>query len=115
VEDAENDRSQVFASNGTLIETWGALSSGEGEFDFTTIGWGGYNEAAIAFDPDCAFYVTDTCNHRIQKFGPDRSFLTAWDREGQAAGHSSPPSTWSWVGKAGSTSSTPSALTARSW
>jgi len=82
VADADNNRFQIFAPDGSFLEAWGISGSGEGEFDFTTLGWGGHDEAAIAFAPDGSFYVTDTGNHRIQKFGPDRRFLTAWGNEG---------------------------------
>jgi DNA-binding beta-propeller fold protein YncE len=86
VADGSNNRFQIFAPDGRLLEAWGTKGSGEGEFDFTTIGQGGYDQAAIAFAPDGAFYVTDPGNHRIQKFGPDRDFLTAWGSEGHEAG-----------------------------
>ena len=86
VADGDNNRFQIFAPDGSLLEVWGTAGSGEGEFDFTTIGWGGHDEAAIAFALDGTFYVTDTGNHRIQKFGPDRGFLTAWGSEGRQAG-----------------------------
>jgi DNA-binding beta-propeller fold protein YncE len=91
VADGDNDRFLIFAPDGSLLEAWGTAGSGEGEFDFTTIGWGGYDEAGIAFAPDGAFYVTDTGNHRIQKFGPDRGFLTAWGSEGQDTGQFDTP------------------------
>jgi DNA-binding beta-propeller fold protein YncE len=91
VADADNDRFQIFAPDGTFLEVWGTSGSSEGEFDFTTVGWGGYPEAAIAFAPDGTFYVTDTGNHRIQKFGPDRDFLTAWGSEGTEPGQFDTP------------------------
>ncbi len=81
VADGDNHRIQIFAPDGSFLETWGTSGSGEGELDFTTIGWGGYNEGAIAFAPDGSFYIADVGNHRIQKFGPDRQFLTAWGSE----------------------------------
>src|SRR5688572_6026312 len=49
VADADNNRFQIFAPDGSFLEVWGASGSDEGEFDFTTVGWGGYDEAAIAF------------------------------------------------------------------
>jgi DNA-binding beta-propeller fold protein YncE len=91
VADADNNRFQIFAPDGSLREVWGASGAGEGEFDFTTVGWSGYDEAAIAFAPDGSFYVTDTGNHRIQKFGPDRRFLTAWGSKGQESGQFDTP------------------------
>jgi len=91
VADGDNDRFLIFAPDGSLLEVWGTAGSGEGEFDFTTFGWGGYDQAGIAFAPDGAFYVTDTGNHRIQKFGPDRGFLTAWGSEGREPGQFDTP------------------------
>jgi DNA-binding beta-propeller fold protein YncE len=91
VADADNNRFQIFAPDGSLREVWGASGSGDGEFDFTTLDWGGDDEAAIAFAPDGTFYVADPGNHRIQKFGPDRSFLTAWGSEGQEPGQFGTP------------------------
>ncbi len=91
VADGDNNRFLVFAPDGSLLDAWSTPGSGDGEFDFTTIGWGGYDEAAIAFAPDGAFYVTDTGNHRIQKFGPDRRFLTAWGSKGRGAGQFDTP------------------------
>jgi DNA-binding beta-propeller fold protein YncE len=86
VADADNNRFQIFAPDGSLLDVWGKGGSGEGEFDFTTYNWGGYDEAAIAFAPDGTFYVADLGNHRIQKFGPDRGFLTAWGSDGREPG-----------------------------
>jgi streptogramin lyase len=81
----------AIAPDGSLLEAWGTSGSGEGELDFTTVGWGGYDEAAIAFAPDGTFYVTDAGNHRIQKFGPDRGFLTAWGSKGRESGQFDTP------------------------
>jgi DNA-binding beta-propeller fold protein YncE len=91
VADGDNDRFQIFAPDGSLLEVWGTSGSGDGEFDFTTFGWGGYDQAAIAFASDGTFYVTDTGNHRIQKFAPNRSFLAAWGSEGHQAGQFATP------------------------
>jgi DNA-binding beta-propeller fold protein YncE len=91
VADADNNRFQIFAPDGTFLEAWGTPGSGEGEFDFTTVDWGGNDETAIAFAPDGSFYVADPGNHRIQKFGPDRTFLTAWGSEGQEPGQFGTP------------------------
>jgi DNA-binding beta-propeller fold protein YncE len=82
VADGDNDRFQIFAPDGNLLEVWGISGSGEGEFDFSTSGWAGYQHGAVAFAPDGSFYVAETGNHRIQKFGPDRTFLTAWGGKG---------------------------------
>jgi tripartite motif-containing protein 71 len=86
VVDGDNHRFQIFAPDGSLFEVWGASGSGEGELDFTTPGWAGYEHGAVAFAPDGTFYVADPGNHRIQKFGPDRAFLTAWGVKGTEPG-----------------------------
>jgi DNA-binding beta-propeller fold protein YncE len=91
VADGENNRFQIFDSDGSLLEVWGTTGSGEGEFDFTTIGFGGYDQGAVAYAPDGTFYVADPGNHRIQKFGPDRRFLTAWGSEGRDPGQFDTP------------------------
>jgi DNA-binding beta-propeller fold protein YncE len=81
VPDAAFDQYQIFAPDGTYLESWGASGSGEGEFDFSCsdIPYG-----SIAFDASGAFYVLDSGNDRIQKFGPDRTFLTSWGSDGSA-------------------------------
>jgi DNA-binding beta-propeller fold protein YncE len=86
VTDGDHDRFLIFSPDGGLIESWGETGSGEGQFDFTTRGWGGYPHGAIAFAPDGGFYVADPGNFRIQRFGPDRRFLTAWGSEGTEPG-----------------------------
>jgi DNA-binding beta-propeller fold protein YncE len=91
VADADNNRFQIFAPDGSLRKVWGTSGSGDGEFDFTTLDWAGYDQAAIAFAPDGTFYVADTGNHRIQKFGADRGFLTVWGSEGQEPGQFGTP------------------------
>jgi sugar lactone lactonase YvrE len=91
VADADNDRFQIFAPDGTFLEAWGTPGSGDGEFDFTTVDWGGNDQAAIAFAPDGSFYVADPGNHRIQKFGPDRTFLAAWGSAGTEPGQFGTP------------------------
>ena len=91
VADGDNDRFQIFGPDGTFLEVWGTSGSGEGQIDFETVGWGGYDEGAIAFAPDGTFYVADIGNHRIQKFGPDRRFLTAWGSKGQEPGQFDTP------------------------
>jgi tripartite motif-containing protein 71 len=91
VADGDNDRFQIFAPDGILLEAWGTSGSGEGQIDFETVGLGGSDEGAIAFAPDGTFYVADVGNHRIQKFGPDRDFLTAWGSKGREPGQFDTP------------------------
>jgi len=86
VADGDNHRFVIFAPDGSVVDMWGTKGSGQGEINFTTSGWGGYYEGAIAFDADGAFYITEPGNHRVQKFGPDRKFLVAWGTEGRKPG-----------------------------
>jgi DNA-binding beta-propeller fold protein YncE len=71
----------IFAPDGTFLEAWGARGSGEGEFNFqcSGVGLGG-----VAFDAAGNIYVADAGNQRVQKFGPDRAFITNWGSAGTA-------------------------------
>ena len=81
VVDTLNQRVQVFAPDGTFVDSFGASGHGPGEFanpndddeQFTADGpWG------IEIDQEGNIYVADTWNHRIQKFGPDLDFVLEW-------------------------------------
>ena len=45
-----------------------------------------YMPSAIAVDGAGNLYVLDTGNHRVQKFGPDGSYLATYGRQGQGPG-----------------------------
>jgi len=76
---------RIFAPDGAALETWSGSGGDEGQFDFSAVGWQGiYGD--IAFDTDGTFYVADTGNHRVQKFGPDRDFLMSWGGNGDGEG-----------------------------
>jgi hypothetical protein len=83
VPDGLNSRFQIFAPDGTFLETWGTEGSEGGQFDFPL---GGYGYGTVVWDAEGNFYVTDSGNYRIQKFGPDRTFIMAWGSQGQDAG-----------------------------
>jgi sugar lactone lactonase YvrE len=72
---------RVLSSDGVVLEAWGTSGSGEGEFEFTC---SGLALASVAFDQAGNIYVADSGNHRIQKFAPDRTFLTSWGGAGAA-------------------------------
>jgi DNA-binding beta-propeller fold protein YncE len=86
VPDSGHDRFLLFAPDGTFLEAWGATGSGPGQFRFTDPLAATFGSGGVAFDATGNFYVADTGNHRIQKFGPDRAFITAWGSEGAGAG-----------------------------
>jgi tripartite motif-containing protein 71 len=81
VPDGRNGRFQIFSPDGAFLEAWGAPGSDDGQFNFVEPGFGGYGQGAITFDAAGNFYVVDTGNYRVQKFDPDRRFLTAWGGE----------------------------------
>jgi DNA-binding beta-propeller fold protein YncE len=87
VSDAYRDRFQILTPDGTFIETWGASGDGEGEFEFFSQRSAlGSPYGDVAFDAAGSIYVLDTGNHRVQKFGPDRTFVLAWGTEGTEDG-----------------------------
>ena len=86
IPDAHYDQFLIFDPDGTFLEAWGQSGSELGEFEFTSPenpspGYGG-----VAFDAAGNIYVLDTGNYRIQKFAPDRSFLTTWGGKGNDTG-----------------------------
>lgn len=86
VPDGRNGQFQIFAPDGTLLEVWGISGNAQGQFNFMEAGFGGYGQGSVTFDADGNFYVVDTGNYRVQKFGPDRQFLTAWGVKGSGDG-----------------------------
>ena len=87
VADSGNNRVQVFDANGTFVREWGStckLDTGEGCVDG---GRGQFNEPwGIAVGDDGSVYVSDTWNHRVQKFTPDGQFVTTWGTFGSTGG-----------------------------
>jgi len=80
VADSRNNRIQKFAPDGRLLLTWGTL----GTLDTNNAGPGNFNEPwGVAVGPDGSLYVTDTWNHRVQKFDANGQFLTMWGHFGQ--------------------------------
>ena len=84
VADGQNSRFQIFAPDGTFLDSWGTPGRGEGEFDFTNQDRD--PSGAVAFDPAGNIYVADPGNHRVQKFDPNRLFLSSWGSEGTGPG-----------------------------
>jgi DNA-binding beta-propeller fold protein YncE len=78
------DRFWVLDRDGKLVETWGQSGSGNGQL--LLHGALGSAFGSIAFAPDGGFVVGDTGNHRVQRFGPDRSFKGAFGTFGTGNG-----------------------------
>ncbi len=79
VADSRNHRIKHLDINGNLLQEWGGFADGIAE----PAGWGKFNEPwGIALDSDGNVYVTDTWNHRIQKFNNEGRFLLTWGKNG---------------------------------
>ena len=57
----------------SLSKSWGNEGTDNGQFDFPS---------GVAVDIDGNVFVTDTQNHRIQKFTNDGDFLSKWSIKG---------------------------------
>ncbi len=80
VADSRNHRVLHMDTSGNILHEWGTYADGVG----TPIGEGTFNEPwGIAIAPDGSVYVTDTWNHRVEKFTAEGKFLTAWGTFGQ--------------------------------
>jgi outer membrane protein assembly factor BamB len=86
VADGALNQFQIFAPDGTFVETWGTPGSGDGQFNFLRANSDGDTFGAVTFAPDGSFYVADEGNFRIQKFDRDRNFLFAWGSAGTGDG-----------------------------
>jgi aldose sugar dehydrogenase len=70
VADTDNNRIQVFSSNGTFISKWGEYGGGNGTLRFPE---------GIAVDSSSGnVYVADTDNNRIQVFSSNGTFISKW-------------------------------------
>jgi sugar lactone lactonase YvrE len=80
VADSRNHRIQHLATDGTVLQTWGGFADSsqgkppEGMFNEP---WG------VAVAPDGSVFVSDTWNHRVQKFTSDGKFIKTWGVSGQ--------------------------------
>ena len=91
VADSRNHRILRIASDGTLLNEWGTYAA----IDYFSgavspqealkqAPLGTFNEPwGVAVGPDGSVYVTDTWNHRIQKFTADGKPVKAWGQYGQ--------------------------------
>lgn len=88
VADSRNHRIQHIAADGSVIKAWGAF----GDVNAGSGTNGAFNEPwDVAIGKDGSVYVSDTWNHRIQKFTADGKFLMKWGFFGQGE---SPEAFW---------------------
>ncbi|MBI5305404.1 MAG: TIGR03663 family protein [Chloroflexi bacterium] len=88
VADSENHRIQKFDAKGEILLTWGTKSP-----DGVAPPPGTFNQPwGIAVDKAGNVFVSDTWNHRVQKFDNNGKFLTTWGVNGDTRGvaHDSP-------------------------
>ena len=80
VADSRNHRILHIGPDGSLLNEWGTFAdNAAGNAPI-----GGFNEPwGVAVGPDGAVYVSDTWNHRVQKFSPEGEPLTTWGQYGQ--------------------------------
>lgn len=83
VADSRNHGFQILSPDGELLGRWGTEGSGPGQFRLQGLHW---TVGAAAFDAAGNLFVADTGNFRVQKFGPDRSFILAWGGKGRGDG-----------------------------
>ncbi|MBK9782275.1 MAG: TIGR03663 family protein [Anaerolineales bacterium] len=80
VADSRNHRILHLDPTGKILHQWGSFADGVN----VQTGPGTFNEPwGIAVGPDGSVYVTDTWNHRVQKFTPDGKYITEWGIFGQ--------------------------------
>jgi predicted membrane-bound mannosyltransferase/sugar lactone lactonase YvrE len=80
VTDTRNHRILHLDMEGNILHQWGSYADGVG----TPLGPGAFNEPwGIVVGPDGSVYVTDTWNHRVQKFTAEGRFVKTWGVFGQ--------------------------------
>ncbi|HUG33299.1 MAG TPA: flippase activity-associated protein Agl23, partial [Anaerolineales bacterium] len=80
VADSRNNRILHIASDGSMLQEWGTKA----DIAFGEAPVGTFNEPwGVAVGPDGSVYVTDTWNHRVQKFNRTGEPIKTWGRFGQ--------------------------------
>jgi predicted membrane-bound mannosyltransferase/DNA-binding beta-propeller fold protein YncE len=80
VADSRNNRILHIAPDGSLLQEWGSFAdqqTGNAPAGTFNEPWG------VAVGPDGSVYVSDTWNHRVQKFSADGRPLKMWGQYGQ--------------------------------
>jgi len=75
IADSMNNRIQHLSPSGQVLQVWGtyaSITAGAAPGGTFSEPWG------VAVGPDGSVYVSDTWNHRIQKFTADGQFVTMW-------------------------------------
>jgi predicted membrane-bound mannosyltransferase/DNA-binding beta-propeller fold protein YncE len=91
IADSRNHRILHIASDGSLLHEWGSFAAVDYFSGVVTQAdairqapLGTFNEPwGVAVGPDGYVYVTDTWNHRVQKFTEDGKPVKAWGQYGQ--------------------------------
>ncbi len=87
VADSGNNRIQVFNPDGSFVRQWGSLCKLDTQEGCQGAGDGQFNEPwGIAVGADGSVYVSDTWNHRIQKFTSEGQFVKKWGVFGSTGG-----------------------------
>jgi outer membrane protein assembly factor BamB len=81
--DPGNERIVVFGPDGAYVKELGESGQGPGQFQFSQPGWA---FGSVDVDVSGAIYVSDTHNHRIQKFDSDGAYLLDWGSIGVGDG-----------------------------
>ena len=80
VADSRNHRIQHIAADGSVMKVWGSFA----DVSAGNAAGGTFNEPwDVAIGKDGSVYVSDTWNHRVQKFTADGQFVKMWGYFGQ--------------------------------
>ncbi|MGR3178287.1 MAG: 6-bladed beta-propeller [Candidatus Anammoxibacter sp.] len=77
VADSDNNRVQMFGTNGKFVLQWGAKGSGDGQLNYPI---------NLSVDSNGNVYVVDAGNNRVQKFAPDGSFVIEFGNKDEGKG-----------------------------